>query len=303
MVCVPLVAKDHSIGLIVADNAFSGEPIGEDRVQLVQLLALLAGLALDNAKIYAEVERGAQALQAAFDELRTTQERLIHSERLAAVGAVVARVSHEIRNALATIGGSARRLRANASDPARVAQGTAIIADEVEKLEGLLREMLDFTTPRPPHLAPTDLNQLVKDLAQAHHAELDEHGIALDLALAPALPAVLADAHQLRRVLLNLWRNAREAMDGQAGRERRLTVRTTGATGHPQVEVPDTRPGIPHERRGHLFTPFYTTKPRGSGLGLAIVRKIVDDHGGIIQVGGEPGAGATFVITLQLATR
>jgi hypothetical protein len=300
-VCVPLVAKDRCIGVLVADNAFSRKPIGEERTQVLQLLGLLAGLALDNARIYAEVDRQAKQLRETLDALKSTQEKLIHNERLATVGAVAARVSHEIRNPLTTIGGFAGMLRARPEGRERVKRNAAIIVEEVEKLEALLKEMLDFTSPRPPTLAPTDLNLVIGALADVHRAELDAESVSLVVETVERLPAVLADPNQIQRVLLNLWRNAIQAMrETPAGGARALTVRTWRDDGAVKIACTDTGEGIPADALPHIFTPFFTTRTRGTGLGLASVKKIIDDHNGSIDVRTAPGSGTTFTIALPI---
>jgi signal transduction histidine kinase len=300
-VCVPLVAKERSLGLVVADNAFSREPIAEGRVQVLRLLALLAGLALDDARIYGQLEGQARRLKDTLDQLKATQDQLIHSERLATVGAVVARVSHEIRNPLATIGGFARTLGAHPDDMERVARNADIIVEEVEKLEALLKEMLDFTSPKPPALEPTDLNRVLGALANVHQGELSERHVALTLELAADLPVVPADRNQMQRVFLNLWQNALQAMEESDG-VRTLTVRTWRNGESVKVAFADTGRGIAREARPHIFTPFFTTKPRGTGLGMAVVKKIVDDHHGSIEVhsGEGVGLGTTVIISLPI---
>ncbi len=298
VVCVPLVAKDRVIGLISADNAFNREPIDAERVHFLELLASLAGLALDNARMYVRVESQAQALGAALEELRATQDRLLHSERLATIGAVVAHVSHEIRNPLATIGGFARKLGAHPEQAARVTRGAAIIVQEVEKLERLLKEMLDFTSPKAPSFARTDVNRVIATLADVHGDELAEHAVALEMSLAPDLPPIAADGGQLQRAFLNLWRNAVQAMEQvRNGRPRRLGIRTEPAGAGVRVVFTDSGPGIPEELRARVFTPFFSSKAHGTGLGLAVIRKIVDDHGGTLAVESSD-AGTTFVVGL-----
>jgi signal transduction histidine kinase len=296
VVCVPLVAKDRSLGLIVADNAFTREPIDEQRIQLLELLAQLAGLALDNARMYRQVERQATELARAMDELHAAQDKVIHSERLATVGAVVARVSHEIRNPLATIGGFARALSAQPGDAERVRRNADIITAEVTKLETLLKEMLDFTSPKAPRFEPLDLNAAVAQFTELHTTALRERGIALDLDLATPAPIVLADPHQLQRVLLNLWQNAVQAIEER--RERGGTIRIATHRDDHRVEVTDDGIGVREDDRTHLFAPFFTTKQRGTGLGLAVVKKIVDDHRGSIDVESRRGAGTTIRVRL-----
>jgi signal transduction histidine kinase len=302
VLCVPLVAGERALGLIVADNAFSGEPIGEQHVQLFQLLALLAGTALDNARVYRRLEHQAQQLKKTIRELNATQEQLIHSERLATVGAVVARVSHEIRNPLTTIGGFARTLIHHPDDVHRVTRNAGIIVEEVEKLEALLKEMLDFTSPRLPTLDPTDLNAIIDAFVYVHQGELAGRHITLDIELAPALPPVPLDRSQLQRVLMNLWQNATQAMEELGPDDAKvLGVKTWRTAGEVHIAVSDTGRGIARHVLPHVFTPFFTTKQRGTGLGLAVAKKIVDDHRGSIQVQTQTSPGTTFVISLPLA--
>jgi signal transduction histidine kinase len=300
VVCVPLVAKERSIGLIIADNAYSRAPIDEQRVQLLQLLALLAGLALDNARIYKQLEQQARQLKRTLEELREAQEQLIHSERLATVGAVVARVSHEIRNPLTTIGGFARTLSAHPDEIERVARNAHIIVAEVENLEALLKEMLDFTSPRPPAFELIDLNRVISGLANVHRSELGERQVTLELDLAPDLPEVRADPRQIQRVLLNLWQNALQAMDdAPAGRARVLSVRSWHDGDAVKTALSDTGSGIAPAALPQIFTPFFTTKQRGTGLGLAVVKKIIDDHHGTIEVRNQQ-PGACFIMALPI---
>jgi signal transduction histidine kinase len=299
VVCVPLLAKDRAIGLLIADNAFNGEPITDDRIQQLQLLALLAGLALDNARIYQQVQSQAIALQHALDEVERTHERLLHNERLATVGAVIARVGHEIRNPLATIGGFARTLGTRPSDMERVVRGAGIIVEEVEKLEILLRELLDFTSPRAPSFEPTDPNRVVSAIVEVHGGELEARGVALVLELGTQLPLIHADPLQLQRAFLNLWRNAVQAMEENPDdRSRTLCIRTTCTVDAVRVAFEDSGPGVAPDARARIFTPFFTTKRHGTGLGLAVVRKIADDHGGTIEVQDSQHGGAAIVIAL-----
>lgn len=298
VVCVPLLAKNRAIGLLIADNAFNREPIDDGRVRLLELLAVLSGLALDNARIYQHVQSQAEALERALAELGHTHERLLHAERLATIGAVIARVGHEIRNPLTTIGGFARKLGARPEDMQRVARGASIIVEEVEKLEVLLRELLDFTSPHAPSFAPTDVNALVTQLADVHREHLGGR-VELVLDLARHVPMIEADALQLQRTCLNLWRNAVQAMeDNPPERPRVLTIRSRETDDGVTIEIADTGPGVDPAIRAQMFAPFATTKRQGTGLGLAVVRKIVDDHGGTIEVGAPRDGGATFTIAL-----
>ncbi len=299
VICVPLIAHDRVVGLLVADNAFTRTKITEERIQLLLVLAMLAGQAIDGVRVYRQLERQADELRRTVEELRTTQEHLIRSERLAMVGEVVARVSHEIRNPLSTIGGFARGLAKHPDDVARVSRNSTIIVAEVEKLETLLKEMLDFTSPRPPVLVPCDSNEILEALANVYRDELAERHVLLKLDLSRSLAPVLVDTHQLHRALLNLLQNGTQAMESNpAGEPHRLSLRSWQEGSMVCIGVQDTGRGIEENVLERIFTPFFTTKSRGTGLGLAVVKKIIDDHHGTIDVQTQPGRGTTFVISL-----
>ncbi len=301
VVCVPLLAHDRSVGLLIADNAFTRTPITEERIQLLLLLAMLSAQALDGVRVYRELERQADQLRSALDELRSTQEHLIRSERLAAVGAVVARVSHEIRNPLSTIGGFARTLAKHPGDLQRVQRSSGIIVSEVEKLEALLKEMLDFTSPHTPMLEAADVNELVAGLASVHRDNLSAQDVALDVCLESLAPRIYVDRNQVQRALLNLIHNGVQAMENvHEPHRRRLRLRTWNSPQSVLVSVQDFGDGIAPDVLRNIFTPFFTTKPRGSGLGLAVVKKIMDDHKGTIDIETRLGAGTAFVLAFPL---
>lgn len=302
VVCVPMAVKTRSLGLIVADNAFSHAPIGDGQVQLLQILALLAALALDGARVYRQAEQQTSRLTEAMEKLHATQDQLLHSERLATVGAVVARVSHEIRNPLTTIGGFARALGSRPDNAERVKRNADIIVHEVEKLEVLLKEMLDFTSPRPPSFMQADANRMIASLAAVHDEDLARQRITLRLELSEGLPPMIADVDQIQRVLLNLWQNAVQAMESLDDERPRVLTITTGRDDDTVVmTVADTGPGIPVNVLPNIFTPFFTTKTRGTGLGLAVVKKIIDDHHAALRVESEPGSGTAFTLTFPIA--
>jgi signal transduction histidine kinase len=179
-----------------------------------------------------------------------------------------------------------------------VQRNADIIIAEVTKLETLLKEMLDFTSPKAPHFEALDLNAAVAQFAELHTGALREHGIELTLELGTPAPIVLADPHQLQRVLLNLWQNAVQAIEERRDRGGTIRIGTRRAPARVELRVADDGIGIRDGDLAHLFTPFFTTKQRGTGLGLAVVKKIVDDHRGSIDVESRRGTGTTVCIGL-----
>jgi len=296
IVCIPLVAKKKPLGIIIADNAFSGQPIASEEIEVLRLFATPAALAIDNARAYRQVQRQALQLEAALAELKSAQEKLIQSARLAAIGQTAAKVAHEIRNPLATIGGFARAILKAPNDIERAIRNARIIYEEVRKLEELLQEMLDFTSPKAPSLKWADLNELIRGVCAKYENQARDANVDLLLELSENLPMVMVDEKQFERALVNLIQNAFQALRGGG----QVTIRTWCEDDCVKLAVTDNGYGIPPDALQHIFEPFFTTKPNGSGLGLAVVKRIVEDHNGQIEVSSQLGVGTTFVISLPL---
>jgi len=291
-VCVPLVARDVALGVIIADNAITGHPIGEREVEMLQTFANHAGLAISAATAY-------KRLEAKLAELEETRDRLVRSERLAVVGQLAAHVAHEIRNPLATIGGFARAMLRASSDPAKVERNANIIVEEVERLEQILANVMNFTKPGNPVLRDRDINESIESLCSFHKALFAEHNIEVKMDLDRSCPTLRFDPDQIRQVLMNLCQNAVDFMP-QGGV---LTIKTRAMDDHVEITFTDTGQGMTPSVLESLFQPFFTTKVGGTGLGLAVSQKIIHDHGGDIVVRSEAGAGSSFVVTLPIPGR
>lgn len=294
LLVVPLVSQEAVLGLVVADNLFTRVPISLDSIRMLSTFANQAGVALANAQAF-------EQLAASLEELRRTQAALSRAERLAGIGSVAAHVAHEIRNPLVSIGGFARRLEKQADhcDPEYVRSRTQIIVKEVQRLEQILRNVADFTAPGAPQLGPVEPNSVIEEVLRVQQPVFEDAAIVVETALADDLPVIQADRGKLLQVMLNLVRNAMQAMDGHGHLQLR-TARTPDG-GAMVIEVVDDGPGIPADRLEEIFNPFFTNKADGTGLGLAVSRKIVTDHGGELTVESEEGAGAKFIIRLPLA--
>jgi two-component system, NtrC family, sensor kinase len=240
----------------------------------------------------------AQRLAARERELRAQGEALVRSERLAAIGRISAQITHEIRNPLSSISLNAEelgeRLRESGSDAGELCEA---IVREVDRLAAITEEYLRFARLPKPQLQRADLNDTVRDLVEFVRPELDLGRVSVQLDLSPSLPLVHADVAQLRQLLLNLVRNAREAMPSGGS----LRVSTREGEALVLMEVRDTGPGIPKERLQRIFDPFFTTKERGTGLGLAMSQEIAQEHGGLLSCESEPGRGTAFTLRLPVA--
>ena len=292
---VPLMVKGEARGAIYVDNLFQERPITEEDIQLLTMFASNACLAMENASLYG-------SLQGALDTIRTTQDRLVQSEKLMALGEMVARIAHEIKNPLTAIGGFARRI---ASPPAgggaqSLERYARIILKEVERLERIINETLYFSREMVSAFRIVNLNVEIREVLWMFREELEETRISAVVDLSPDLPSISADPDQIRQVVWNLVSNAIQAMGGSGI----LTVVThiadpaegTGVV----LEVSDTGGGIPHDVVHNIFNPFFTTKAKGTGLGLPIIHAIVEKHGGTIHLDNREGVGVAFSIFLPL---
>ncbi|MCZ6632991.1 MAG: PAS domain S-box protein [bacterium] len=285
-VVTPLVAHDQVVGAIVADNLYSSAPITDDSVDRLVAFASHVALALENAELYRRLEEKVQ-------ELERTQEELVQAERLSVIGEMSARIAHEIRNPMTTIGGFARSIL-KSSDPDRIQTAGRIIVEEVERLENLLNDTLDFTRPNPLHRSPIELEAILDDIRQMLKKDIQNQAISYTQHIHPDLPSLNLDAAQFKQVLLNLFQNALQAM-AEGGT---LTVSAQPLPEGVEIRIQDTGEGIAPEHLEEIFSPFFTTKTYGTGLGLPISKKIIEDHQGCILFESEPGKGTTVSIHL-----
>lgn len=227
-------------------------------------------------------------------ETKALEERIHRAERLAALGQVVAEISHEIKNPLMMIGGFARQLVRESRDEKSLTK-LNIIVHEVQRLENLLREMREFYLPRTMERKEFGINALIRQVHDLIKEDCRKRNIRLELKTDREEIYVEGDRTRLEQVLLNLAKNALEAME-QGGN---ISFMTGLKQGMAEIRVCDEGIGIPEEAQGKIFGPFYTTKEKGTGLGLSICKRIIDDHAGSsLSFTSEKGKGTTFVIRM-----
>ncbi|MGC3998134.1 MAG: ATP-binding protein [Anaeromyxobacter sp.] len=253
------------------------------------------------ARASGEVGELVRAFNAMTEDLALGRSRLAQAERVAAWREVARRLAHEIKNPLTPIAMSVETLRdaqaAGRKDfPEIFDEGTRAIGEEVRRLKRIVDEFSRFARLPAPERTPVAPDELVGSVRALFPAAPE--GVALTADVAPELPPVLADRDQVLQVLLNLVRNALDAMAGAGGR---LTLGARRAGGEVIFSVADTGPGIPPEDLARVFEPYFTTKEGGTGLGLAIAQRIAEEHGGRLEARSEPGRGATFELALPVA--
>jgi two-component system sensor kinase FixL len=236
------------------------------------------------------------AIMRDITEYKAMEDRVLASERLAAVGNTVAHIAHEIKNPLLIIGGFARQLlkAPGFNDPAR--RKLSIMAEEVSHLEEMVAEMRDFVRRPPTQKRPGQIAAAIEEALELFQDTLKEHNIQVRQVEETSLPPVAFDPKQVHQVLINLFKNALEAMP--KGGEITITSRVKGANA--EISVSDTGAGMSPEVAGNIFQPYFTTKAKGTGLGLSICQNIMAEHGGCIFADSAPSRGATFTIQLPL---
>jgi hypothetical protein len=283
--------------MIIADYLYSKQKIDSDAITSLEIFASQAAQAIERTDTNRRLEEEKQKLVAAYKELQTTHERLVHAERLATIGNMAGHVAHEIRNPLVAIGGFARSLRRLAKDNQSILNVAEIIAEEVMRLEKILANLLLFTKYPKPSFQTVELNAIIEEACNLLQSEAQQGHVTLVKKLAPDLPKLLLDPIQINQMLVNLMRNGIQSIT-EAG-----VVEVSTQFAEPNqilIVVRDTGSGIPPNVLENVFNPFFTTKPDGTGLGLAICQHIVGDHGGRITVQSQVGQGTTFSIFLPL---
>jgi PAS domain S-box-containing protein len=225
-------------------------------------------------------------------ERKRLRERLLHSERLSALGEMAARIAHEVRNPLVSIGAAAQVVAEELGDSNPVSSEVRAIAREVRRLDAIITDFLRFARPRKTDRKSVDLAQVVNESADLVRAKAPAH--ELRVTIEPPLTA-RADPDSIKQVLLNVLLNAVEATaNGVVECEARVL------DDHVELSIADRGPGIPNSLRSRVFDPFFSTKTRGTGLGLAVSKQIVDEHQGRIRLFARRGGGTRVVIELPV---
>ena len=227
-------------------------------------------------------------------ELRRFEEAARRAQHLAGLGRVSAGIAHELRNPLASMSGSLELLRDVRVLTEEDRTLMSIVLKEIDRLSGLVGGLLDYARPEPPTKAPMDLRELLRDVVRVFEADATRGRVICTLLPAPPLP-VLADPSQLRQVAWNILRNAADASPEGDEIVVELLNELPRRAG---FRVTDGGPGIPPDALPQIFEPFFTTKKDGTGLGLATVHRILEEHGGMVEVKNSPVRGAVVTVWL-----
>lgn len=243
-----------------------------------------------------------------YEELKAAQRDLQRTHRLRSLETMAAGFAHEIRNPLTSIKTFLQLAPDRKDDDEFITGFSQIACEDVERIERLIKEILDYARDKDPQLSDQDLNEIISGVLHLIDVKAGQVNVLVHKELSEGVPHVMVDRQQIKQVLLNLFMNALDAMAPKGGT---LLVQTRHITAPSerhwvQIEVTDTGCGIPPKDLDHIFDPFYTTKHEsaereGTGLGLTIVNQIIQDHHGYIEVDSTTGQGTTFFIHLPLA--
>jgi two-component system, NtrC family, sensor histidine kinase HydH len=287
---VPLWGKGRVLGVILVDNLFNQSPIEDKDVQFLSMFANQAGLAIENALLYRNLED-------VHHELKEAQAQIVHREKMGALGELSNTVAHEIKNPLTAIGGFARRLDRTLPVESPEKRYTQTIIQEVNRLEKVLGDINHYTHEEAVVYHPQDLAHILEDCLSSIFGEWGTGKIDLIRDYADRAPKMMGDYLQLKQAFYNLIKNACESMDQKGTLFLRLYPFSKNGTSYVRLEVKDTGRGIDPENLPNIFNPFYSTKDSSLGLGLPMVHKIIASHKGQIEVDNRPGEGVTFRIT------
>lgn len=292
VVCVPITHKGRIVGVLEVLNKRGG-PFDEEDVELLTVVSNQIGIAMENARLYGRLH---ERFTLTADELKKTQQKVIHSERMVALARLSQGVAHEVRNPVMSIGGFAKRIKQKLSPDNPMYKYAEIIMNEAARLEKMVKDVEDYARMRRPEFGEVDLRELVKHALEDWQAREGSGKIDIRLDLPEDETTFPADEELLCLALSNLFQNAVEAMDGEG----LLSVAGYLEARHVIITVTDTGRGIPPKKLPLIFDPFFTSNTQGSGLGLTTVDRIVSGHHGTVNVRSTPGEGTEFRIQLPL---
>jgi two-component system NtrC family sensor kinase len=289
---VPLSIDGELAAILLLGEKVSGEVFQPAEIALLETLMAQTGIALRNSMLYAD-------LQGRMNEIAATQQQLVQSTKLAAIGELAASVAHEINNPLGVILGHADLLARQFAPETKTGKQIAAIQTQGRRAAKIMSDLLNFSRRRDPRREPVALNQLALRASDLLGAKLKKNGVGVETDFDLAAPAVSVDADQITQVLLNVMANACDAQP--SGGRLLLRTRFVADVQAVAIDVVDRGVGMTPEQVAQIFEPFYTTKgEQGTGLGLSVSLGIVRNHGGRFEVDSRPGEGTTMTVQLPV---
>jgi two-component system NtrC family sensor kinase len=288
---VILWSQDNPFGIIGISNRTDREFSQTDENLLIAIARQLS-TTIDKVRLYEEISK-------AYEDLRRTQEQLLQSEKMSAVGQLISGVAHELNNPLTAILGYAQLLE-NEPIPPRSLDFVGKLYKQAQRTHRVVQNLLSFARQRKPTKQPVDLRRVAEETLALRDYDLKLNNIEVVRTFDEDLPMVVADPHQIEQVFLNIVNNAVDAML-EVSHAGKLSVRVYAEGDYVCTEFHDSGPGIKEPKR--IFDPFFTTKKigKGTGLGLSICYGITKEHGGEVLAINHPSGGAVFRVLLPVA--
>jgi two-component system sensor histidine kinase HydH len=293
MICVPLIAKDEPIGALQVINKKSKKPFTQADFKLLTGMAQQIAVAMENAKLYQRLE---EDFALTTQELKITQDKLIRSERLMAMGHLVQGVAHEIRNPIMTIGGFAQRLKKELKEDHGLEKYVDAILEEAIRLEKLVRQVREFMNVQSATLTMDKIPPVVDEVIKIFKPLAKRQKVKIVKEIDGDTPLIKMDSAQMVTALSNVVENALESMSGGGT----LTLGVNRQNNNVLITVRDTGCGIPAEQLDAIYDPFVTSKTRGAGLGLTTVYQIIMNHQGEINISSQLENGTIVILRLPV---
>jgi signal transduction histidine kinase/ActR/RegA family two-component response regulator len=303
-ISMPLRAHWRILGVLNLAKKGDKRAFSESDMNFLTTLLGHIGFALQNAKLLQQAKDSATRLQQAYDQqtqqLDQARQQVIRSDKLSALGQLIAGVAHELNNPLTTVIGRTEIMLGQTEDEKTVRDLEQILT-QGQRAAKVVKNLLSFARETSPEKQLSDINEILNNALEILEYDFRVSNIEVKAQLDPELPQTMADANQMQQVFVNIINNAQQAMK-EKDKPGRLTVQTMRHADRLRVEFTDTGPGIPLIQQEHILEPFYTTKSesKGTGLGLSISYGIVRAHGGNIAFRSSEGEGSTFVVDLPV---
>ncbi len=291
---VPIISKETALGVVVVDNPVTSRDISDEEISTLETLSYMTAAKIDNLNLQNQLELRVAQLEHVNALLQDNNKYLMETEPLVEAGRLATTIAHEIKTPLVTIGGYAMRAMKEHRNGRDISRDLNVMVEEISRLEELASGVLDFSKKRKLTLETLDLNVLISETLNIVTDKLSYGNIEVVIDLCDRELSVRVDRNRMKQVLFNLIDNAMQAMPNGG----KLDVSTGTNASYRWFKIIDTGCGMSKETVEQLFKPFYTTRSAGCGLGLPVSRRIVDDHGGFLEVESIPGRQSVFTVNL-----
>lgn len=282
---LPLRIKGKVLGILCLGNKLSEEAYTDEEQELFMTIANQAAVAVENALLYAE--------------MREMEKNIHQADKLASLGALASSVAHEVKNPLVSFKTFVQLIGKKDSNPETIKRLQAVVSNELDRVENILNELLNFSRTPREKLQNVNLGKTINEMLELMQIEILKNHIKVTANYEAGLPDIIGDRDQLKQVFLNIILNAIDVM--KDGGNISISAKRDGKS--VKISIADTGPGISKEDAVKVFKPFFTTKEKGTGLGLSISRKIIKNHNGKIEIVSPPENeknGTAFIISIPI---